>query len=294
VRPNRTRRFRRRIALLATLLVVPTAASLSDVAGHPIAADDSPSLQSLPVPPDASARGSHEQSLAPLAAAPSPAAPAATTVVAVRAGETIWSVAARSGVAPGMVLRHNRSLHSEPTDADTTADALASGGPLERAETLIVPLPPASGTRRVEGDGPRRDRPIGDGHELAALEPVFDRWADHFGVPRDLLKALAWVESGWDNDTRSSSGGLGIGRLQPLRARYLAEHIAGMALDPEVPVDNIALTAAQLRVLLDEMPDVRSAVAAHRQGITDTRLSGVDPLLDGYVDAVMTLRLRFA
>jgi hypothetical protein len=59
-------------------------------------------------------------------------------------------------------------------------------------------------------------------------------------------------------------------------------------------VDNIALTAAQLRVLLDETTDVASAIAAHRQGITDTRLSGVDPALDGYVDAVLTVRSHFA
>lgn len=286
------RRYRRRVALLFALLVVPTAATVSDVARHPLAADTSPSLESLGA---ASPRVS-----APLAASgalPGAATPPNTALVTAEAGETIWSVAARTGAAPGVVLRHNRTfaLGTARSTPDGAVDTLASGRPLERARTLVVPSTSERAESTTPGEGrPDEAWPLADTPELAALEPVFDRWADHFGVPRDLLKALAWVESDWDNDTRSSGGGIGIGRLQPLRAQYLADHVAGMALDPTVEVDNIALTAAQLRVLLDETPDVRSAVAAHRQGITDTRLSGVDPLLDGYVDAVLALRLRFA
>ncbi|MFN3217512.1 MAG: transglycosylase SLT domain-containing protein [Acidimicrobiales bacterium] len=261
--------------------------------GHPIAADENPSLHSaVPAATLRSTPGVDVPSLHGSATTPDPATAPPTELVTAAAGETIWSIAERNGVAPGLLLRHNRDVHAGLTGA---VDALASGQPLEQSEVLVLPVQAQRGERRSTADAPSgSDGPIIDDPDLAALEPVFDRWADHFGVPRDLLKALAWVESGWNNDTRSAGGGIGIGRLQPLRAQYLAEHVAGMALDPAVAVDNIALTAAQLRVLLDDTPDVRSAVAAHRQGITDTRLSGVDPMLDGYVEAVLTLRLRFA
>jgi hypothetical protein len=287
------RRYRRRVALLVALLVVPTAATVSDVAGLPIAAGGSASLHKAQPAPTLSATGLDATGPSTSDAQPSLTTQPVTRRITAAAGETIWSIAARSGVAPGAALRHNRVVASDP-DADTV-DALAAGRPLERAETLIVPTQAPPGAQQINVDDLQvDDGPIADDAALAELEPIFDRWADHFGVPGDLLKALAWVESGWDNDSRSNGGGIGIGHLQPMRAQYLAEHVARMPLDPTVTVDNIALTAAQLRVLLDETPDVRSAVAAHRQGIIDTRLSGVDPQLDGYVEAVLTLRLRFA
>lgn len=293
--PHHTRRVRRRIALLVTLFVVPTAATLSDVAGRPMAAEHNTSLLSVATSSDPSPPRSGDPKLSALRTGQRPGATPATTLVLAAAGDTIWEVAADRGVAPGVVLRHNRTFDDGHAGAGATADdALTSGRPLERAELLVVPAPASQAEPRTDGHSPRPDSVLHEAPGSAGLEPVFDRWADHFGVPRDLLKALAWVESGWDNDTRSSAGGVGIGRLQPMRAQYLADHIAGMPLDPTVTVDNIALTAAQLRVLLDETPDVRSAVAAHRQGIIDTRMSGVDPLLDGYVDAVLALRLRFA
>lgn len=284
-------RRRRPIALLIALLLIPTAATVADGAGLPRAVGGDPSLRATPPGaverPDA---GERVQDPHTSEATPGPATAARTELVAAATGETIWSIAEANGMAPGLVLRHNRGVE------DTAAfDALASGRPLEQPAVLIVPTRVHQGEERAGDEIPgERDRPFAADPDLAALEPVFDRWADHFGVPRDLLKALAWVESGWNNDTRSVGGGIGIGRLQPLRAQYLSEHVAAMALDPTVAVDNIALTAAQLRVLLDETPDVRSAIAAHRQGITDTRMSGVDPMLDGYVDAVVALRLRFA
>lgn len=266
-------RLQRRIGMLAVLAAIPTATALAEVADHPLGAQLAPTL--VPMTPPA---------------APEVAADATTMLVTARAGETIWAVADRSGAAPGAILRHNRMAAPSPGSSanPTGGDALAAGRPLERTRTLVVPV------AAERQDVPAADAVHGDDSGVAALDPVFDRWADHFGVPRDLLKAIAWVESGWENDTRSPGGGIGIGRLQPARAQYLARHVADMDLDPAVAVDNIALTAAHLRVLLDETPDVRSAVAAHRQGITDTRLSGVDPMLDGYVEAVLAACDRFA
>jgi len=287
----------RRLAALVALFVIPTAATVTDLADHPLAAHETASLENEREPSSEPSAPVDRRLVLPAAwNRPAGEEMAATTHITAAPGETIWSIAERIGAAPGVVLRHNRGTTAEPVDVDGPGtDALASGQPLERAERLVVPaLGPRTETDPTDGPEPDVPHPVIDSPELLELEPAFDRWADHFGVPRDLLKALAWVESGWDNDTRSTAGGIGIGRIQPLRARYLADHVAEMDLDPSVDVDNIALTAAQLRVLLDETFDVPSAVAAHRQGITDTRLSGIDPLLDGYVEAVLAVRLRFA
>ena len=49
--------------------------------------------------------------------------------------------------------------------------------------------------------------------ERLALVPSFNRWARAYGIPPDLLKALAWMESGWQNQKVSSVGAVGIGQL---------------------------------------------------------------------------------
>ncbi len=245
---------RRHLLALTALLVVPTAASVAD---HPLAAHDAPTLHA-----DTSAGLVGSPDTDPITTAPLTAPAGVTETTLAQAGETIWSIADRVGVAPGALLRHNRPSTPERSGATAAAaarpaDRLAAGERLERAEVILVPV-------RSAGDGAAPSaaadtpapHPVVADPDRAALEPTFDRWADHFGVPRDLLKALAWVESGWDNASRSATGGVGIGRLQPVRAQYLADHVADMALDPAVAVDNIALTAAQLRVLLDETPDV--------------------------------------
>ena len=134
---------------------------------------------------------------------------------------------------------------------------------------------------------------VGDPDRLALL-PVFDRWADHYGVPADLTKSLAWFESGWNHEVVSSAGALGIGQVLPITADFVSDVLIGETLDPLVPEENIRLSIRYLRYLLDETDDVRLAIASYYQGLTATRRHGIYTSSQFYVDGIIALRDRFA
>ena len=129
--------------------------------------------------------------------------------------------------------------------------------------------------------------------ERLALLPVFDRWADHYGVPAELAKALAWFESGWNNEVVSSANAIGIGQVLPITADFVSEVLLGERLDPTIPEHNIRLSIRYLRYLLDETDDIRLAIASYYQGLTATRRHGIYSSSEFYVDGILALRSRF-
>jgi soluble lytic murein transglycosylase-like protein len=132
----------------------------------------------------------------------------------------------------------------------------------------------------------------GDPDRLALL-PVFDRWAAEYGVPPDLLKALAWFESGWNNELVSSAGAIGIGQVLPITGDFVSEVLIGAPIDLDVPEENVRAATRYLRYLLDEAGDVRLAIASYYQGLRATRAHGIYASSEFYVDGIMALRDRF-
>lgn len=127
------------------------------------------------------------------------------------------------------------------------------------------------------------------------LVPHFDRAAADYGVPADLLKAVTWLESGWQNEKVSPIGARGIGQLMPATVEFTNDRLLGGArLDPGVPVDNIRLSARFLRYLLDRCNgDPGQALAAYYQGLRSVREQGPKPHTVVYVADVLALRARF-
>ena len=124
-----------------------------------------------------------------------------------------------------------------------------------------------------------------------ALVPIFNRWADANGIPRDLVKAVAYHESGWNNDAVSSVGALGIGQIMPDTATYISTVLIGVRLDPRVPEDNIRMSARYLRYLLEETGgDANQALASYYQGLGSVRSRGWYDDTKQYVANVNALR----
>ena len=88
-----------------------------------------------------------------------------------------------------------------------------------------------------------------------------ERVADENGLSPDLIKAVAWVESGFDPRAVSRKGALGLMQLMPVTAeRYGVD-------DPFDPYENLRAGARHLRDLLDEFSgDVTLALAAYNAG----------------------------
>ena len=127
-----------------------------------------------------------------------------------------------------------------------------------------------------------------------ALMPSFDRWAAEYGIFPSLLKALAWMESGWQAGVISPSGAIGIGQLLPDTAAFVAGTLIGVPLDPYVADDNIRMSARFLAYLLNlTNGDVNMALAGYYQGLTSVRRDGMKATTAAYVNVILALQARF-
>lgn len=131
--------------------------------------------------------------------------------------------------------------------------------------------------------------------ERLALVPAFDAAAKEFGVPPDLLKSTAWIESSWVDNALSSTGAIGIGQLLPETAVWLAnEMMAEPKLDPLKPVDNIRMSARFLRWLLDKTNGNETvAMQGYYQGLRSVQDDGASPVAMAYAKLVHGARPRF-
>lgn len=188
-------------------------------------------------------------------------------------GDTLWAIATRWGLSLDQLLE---------------ANGLSRGHVLQVGQALVIPdgATLAIDTSKLPAD-------LANSVQRLALMPVFDRWASEYSVPADLLKALAWFESGWNNDKRSSADAIGIGQILPITADFVSESLMGQRLDPEIPEQNIRLSARYLRYLLDHAGSVDLAVASYYQGLTATRQHGIYESSEFYVEGILNLRERF-
>lgn len=204
----------------------------------------------------------------------SPSAPAGASHT-VAAGEHLGAIAARYGVSTLDLARHN---------------GIANPNLVRIGQRLQIPggSPPAP----TPGAYPKR---ILQNPDRAALIPVFDRWASHYGVPNDLLKAMTYLESGWQNHVVSSTGARGIGQLMPATVDFVSRVLIGTPLDPGVPEHNIRMSARFLKYLLDQNGgDASLALASYYQGLRAVRERGIYPQTHAYVAGVLGFRDRFA
>lgn len=135
------------------------------------------------------------------------------------------------------------------------------------------------------------------GARKQALVPAFERAARREGLPVALLEALAWRESEWNADiVNPQSGAIGIGQLLPETARYVArELLDDPSLDPRDPEDNILMTAAYLRALIERFDgDTSRGLAAYLQGSTSVASDGISPQTAQYLEQIEDLRKQFA
>ncbi len=136
-------------------------------------------------------------------------------------------------------------------------------------------------------------RILNDPARLAIL-PSLEKWSIHYGVPTDLLMAIAWQESGWRNDQVSSAGAFGIGQIMPATGEWIAASLIG---DPSLsriePEDNIRMSAAYLGWLLKEMDSEDNAIASYYQGQGSVRANGWYSSTHSYVSNVKSHRTMF-
>jgi soluble lytic murein transglycosylase-like protein len=198
-----------------------------------------------------------------------PTAPAGRTYV-VRSGDNLETIAKRNG---------------------TTVSALASANHILNPNLVIIGTKlkiPAASASTV----PSR---LAAHPERLALAPRFDYWARVYGVPADLLKGLAWYESGWQNNVVSSTGAVGVGQLEPFTSDFVSQQLLNNpALNPKKVDDNIRMSARFLRFLLDRVGGAPGlALAAYYQGLARTQQGKFFDDTKTYIAGVSAARKQF-
>jgi LysM repeat protein len=127
---------------------------------------------------------------------------------------------------------------------------------------------------------------------VASVRALLDRWAAHYGVSVHLVRALAWMESGYNNALVSSVGARGIMQLLPSTFRYVETSLIGHRIRHNAE-GNVRAGVAYLTHLLRAFHgDKRLALAGWYQGERAVRSHGVYKVSKTFVDDVLALEQR--
>jgi soluble lytic murein transglycosylase-like protein len=182
----------------------------------------------------------------------------------VQQGESFFSIAALYHVSPWQLARTNRI-------------------PLTN---LIVP-----GQRFLLPAGARLRSPVGTGPPASrdTIRAAIDRWARYYGVDPALARALAWMESGFQQDVVSNVGALGVMQLLPETWEFVDTVLLGIRT-PRTYDGNVRAGMRYLRWQLDEFGgNVRLALAGWYQGARAVRERGLYGETKEFVRIVLAL-----
>jgi soluble lytic murein transglycosylase-like protein len=106
------------------------------------------------------------------------------------------------------------------------------------------------------------------------------------------VKAVAWQESGWQQDVVSSAGAVGVMQVMKDTARYVNRSLGGGHLDIRDADDNVHLGVMYLHHMLETMPSERKALGAYFAGPGNIGHK-LTKEQRHYVDAVESHKSRF-
>jgi hypothetical protein len=117
-------------------------------------------------------------------------------------------------------------------------------------------------------------------------------WSRFYGVDPELVRAVAWWESGFDNSVVSAAGARGVMQVTPATWNYVETVLVGRRI-PRTTSGNVRVGVAFLRHLLHAFRgDVRLALAAYFQGPRSVRRHGLFRETERYVAGVLALSRR--
>jgi LysM repeat protein len=136
--------------------------------------------------------------------------------------------------------------------------------------------------------------PVRHPPQAPELEAMFNELSTAEALNPGLVKAVAWLESGWQQDVVSPAGAVGFMQLTPVTAGWLEESVFGQQLNEDVSVyDNISMGARYLRILIDATRDENLAIAAYYQGYGATSSGKMYEETKRYVELVRAVQARY-
>jgi len=189
-----------------------------------------------------------------------PAPPSALIVHVVKVGDTLTALAKGAGTTVKAVSSLN--------DIDPTH-------PILIGQKLKLPAPAAALAPTASN-----------------VRAKLDSWSARLGVDEHLVRALAWMESGYQTRIVSSAGARGVLQTLPTTRAYVETVLAGRKIPMTVDGD-IEVGVLYLRHLLQVFHgNERLALAGWYQGERAVRRDGVYAVSKPFVANVLALRAR--
>jgi LysM repeat protein len=206
------------------------------------------------------------------------------TAIAARAGMSIAQLAANNGIDPNAPLLIGTVLRLSGTSGTTTfvSNTTGSGG--------------SAGTQPVgsaaQGNPTNPPYPTAETVTAGQVGSI----ASANGVSPSLADAIAYQESGFNNDLVSSADARGVMQILPGTWQWIQRTLVagGPPLAPASAADNVRGGVLLLHSLLNSTGgDPAMAAAGYFQGLPSVQQNGVYPSTQQYINSVMALRQRF-
>ncbi len=188
--------------------------------------------------------------------------PAARQIYVVAPGDSLTAIAAHFEVSIGTLATLNHLDPARPLLIGTRLSV-----PVHAAHASLVAMP-------------------------TEVPTLLDSWAQRLGVSQDLVRALAWMESGYQPDVVSSVGAQGVLQVMPTTRDFVEQVLVGHPL-PQTLDGDIEVGVLYLRHLLSQFNgDTNLALGAWYQGETAVRQFGLYPVTKPFVTDVLALQAR--
>lgn len=134
-------------------------------------------------------------------------------------------------------------------------------------------------------------------HRLAHASPEsisrsLNYWSGRYGVSRSLVRAVAWMESGFQNDVVSSTGAFGVMQIMPDTWQFVEQVLLGRQV-PRTAHQNVRVGVLYLRHLLRHFGhNRRLALAGWYQGPAAVERVGLYRETRSFVRVVLALERR--
>ena len=190
------------------------------------------------------------------------------------------------------LVRAGESLSSIARRYHTTVARLARRNHLDPSHVLLI------GTRlrvphgRHVATKTKTQRVAYRTQSVASVRLLLDHWAVHYGVSVHLVRALAWMESGYNNALVSSVGARGIMQLLPSTFRFVETVLIGHRLHHNANGNVRAGVAYLAHLLHDFHGNRRLALAGWYQGEGAVRAHGLYKVSRTFVKDVLALQQR--
>jgi len=205
----------------------------------------------------------------------------------VQPGDTLSAIAARAGLSTSSLAAAN-GLDPNGTLISGTVLRL-SGSPAPASSSAVVSQPVGA-----VAQGSPTDPPYPTPEMVTA--PQVGGIAAANGVPASLADAIAWQESGFNNDLVSSADARGVMQILPGTWQWIQHSLdtGGPPLAPASAADNVRGGVLMLHSLLGATGgDHALAAAGYYQGLPSVQQNGLYPSTQQYVNDVLALEQQF-